>query len=47
MRNEGDKLRHEKMTVVIWHTLLQRPVVVAGRRAAIGRPPEAVLTLLR
>ena len=27
--------------------LLQRPVVVAGKRAAIGRPPEAVLPLLR
>lgn len=27
--------------------LLQRPVVVAGPRAAIGRPPEAVLPLLR
>lgn len=27
-------------------TLLQRPVVVAGKRAAIGRPPEAVLSLL-
>lgn len=26
--------------------LLQRPVVVAGKRAAIGRPPEAVLPLL-
>jgi len=27
--------------------LLQRPIVVAGTRAAIGRPPEAVLPLLR
>jgi arsenate reductase len=27
--------------------LLQRPVVVSGKRAAIGRPPEAVLTLLK
>lgn len=26
--------------------LLQRPVVVSGKRAAIGRPPEAVLALL-
>ena len=26
--------------------LLQRPIVVAGTRAAIGRPPEAVLPLL-
>ena len=27
--------------------LLQRPVVVSGRGAAIGRPPEAVLSLLK
>ena len=27
--------------------LLQRPVVVAGKKAAIGRPPEAVLPLLK
>ncbi len=27
--------------------LLQRPIVVAGKRAALGRPPEAVLPLLK
>jgi arsenate reductase len=27
--------------------LLQRPIIVSGRRAAIGRPPEAVLPLLK
>jgi len=27
--------------------LLQRPIVVVGKRAAIGRPPEAVLPLLK
>lgn len=27
--------------------LLQRPVVVKGKRAAIGRPPEAVLAILK
>ena len=27
--------------------LLQRPIVVTGSRAAIGRPPEAVLPLLK
>jgi arsenate reductase (glutaredoxin) len=27
--------------------LLQRPIVVAGKRAVIGRPPEAVLPLLK
>ena len=27
--------------------LLQRPIVVSGSRAAIGRPPESVLALLK
>ena len=27
--------------------LLQRPIVVKGKRAAIGRPPEAVLAILK
>lgn len=27
--------------------LLQRPIAVSGRKAAIGRPPEAVLPLLK
>ncbi|TBR28356.1 MAG: arsenate reductase (glutaredoxin), partial [Reyranella sp.] len=27
--------------------LLQRPIVVKGAHAAIGRPPEAVLPLLK
>jgi len=27
--------------------LLQRPIVVSGKNAAIGRPPEAVLPLLK
>ena len=26
--------------------LIERPIVVAGRRAAIGRPPESILPLL-
>ena len=27
-------------------SLIQRPIVIAGTRAAIGRPPEAVLAIL-
>lgn len=33
--------------IVAHPILLQRPVVVASARAVIGRPPEAVLPLLR
>ena len=33
--------------IALHPVLLQRPVVVAGERAAIGRPPEAVLPLLK
>ncbi len=33
--------------IVAHPILLQRPIVVAGKKAAIGRPPEAVLPLLK
>ena len=40
--------RADIVTPIAAHpVLLQRRVVVAGRRAAVGRPPEAVLALLK
>jgi arsenate reductase (glutaredoxin) len=33
--------------IAVHPILLQRPIVVVGKRAAIGRPPEAVLPLLK
>jgi arsenate reductase len=33
--------------IVAHPILLQRPIVVSGKKAAIGRPPEAVLPLLK
>lgn len=39
--------RKEVVDLIAAHPiLLQRPVVVAGTRAAIGRPPEAVLGVI-
>lgn len=35
------------MAIAAHPVLLQRPIVVKGKRAAIGRPPEAVLPLLK
>lgn len=32
--------------MVQYPILIQRPIVVAGGKAAIGRPPEAVLSIL-
>ncbi|MFI5030711.1 MAG: arsenate reductase (glutaredoxin) [Reyranellales bacterium] len=34
-------------TIAAHPILLQRPIVVSGKKAAIGRPPEAVLPLLK
>ena len=40
----GDALLHEMADQPI---LIERPIVSDGRRAVIGRPPEAVLTFLK
>jgi arsenate reductase len=42
-----DPTDEEVVDAIVKHPiLLQRPIVVAGDRAAIGRPPEAVLDIL-
>jgi arsenate reductase (glutaredoxin) len=48
-RKKGELSKTEIAEAIARHPiLLQRPVVVAaGKRAAIGRPPEAVLPLLK
>ena len=44
---KADLTRADIAKVIAAHPiLLQRPVVVSGRKAAIGRPPEAVLAIL-
>ncbi len=47
-KKKADLGKAEVAKAIATHpVLLQRPIVVAGTRAAIGRPPEAVLPLLR
>jgi arsenate reductase len=47
-RKKAELSRAEVASAIARHPiLLQRPIVVSGGRAAIGRPPEAVLPLLR
>jgi arsenate reductase len=41
------KAEMSKAAIATHPILLQRPIVVAGKKAAIGRPPEAVLPLLK
>jgi arsenate reductase len=46
-KKKADLAKAEIAAAIAAHPiLLQRPIVVAGSRAAIGRPPEAVLPLL-
>jgi arsenate reductase len=47
-KNKAEMSKAEIARAIAAHPiLLQRPIVVAGRRAAIGRTPEAVLPLLK
>ncbi|HSI00979.1 MAG TPA: arsenate reductase (glutaredoxin) [Reyranella sp.] len=47
-KNKGEMSRADIAKAIAAHPiLLQRPIVVSGKKAAIGRPPEAVLPLLK
>lgn len=45
--DDSKPTRRQLIDAIVAHPrLLQRPIVVAGAKAAIGRPPEAVLAIL-
>ena len=47
-KKKTEMSKAEVVKAIVAHPiLLQRPIVVAGKKAAIGRPPEAVLPLLK
>jgi arsenate reductase len=47
-KTKADLGKSDIAKAIVQHpVLLQRPIVVAGKRAAIGRPAEAVLPLLK
>jgi arsenate reductase len=47
-KKKADMSRADIVKAIAAHPiLLQRPIVVSGKKAAIGRPPEAVLPLLK
>ena len=47
-KKKADMSKADIAKAIVAHPiLLQRPIVVAGKKAAIGRPPEAVLSLLK
>jgi arsenate reductase len=45
--DEPSLTRDQLITAMVAHPILiQRPIVIANGKAAIGRPPEAVLSIL-
>jgi arsenate reductase (glutaredoxin) len=47
LRPDDDRSRAEWLALLAGHpALIERPILWHGDRAVIGRPPEAVLTLL-
>ena len=47
-KKKSEMSKADVVKAIVAHPiLLQRPIVVAGKKAAIGRPPEAVLPLLK
>jgi arsenate reductase len=47
LAREDPRSREEWLELLCAHPILiERPIVVRGERAALGRPPEAVLELL-
>jgi len=45
--NDDSLSRDELIAAMVTHPkLIERPVVIRGERAALGRPPEAVLEML-
>ncbi|HEX5050066.1 MAG TPA: arsenate reductase (glutaredoxin) [Gammaproteobacteria bacterium] len=47
-RRHPQPTRDQLLDLLVAHPhLMQRPIVEVGKRAAIGRPPERVLDLLR
>jgi arsenate reductase (glutaredoxin) len=47
-KKKGDLSKADIARAIAQHPiLLQRPVAVSGKKAVLGRPPEAVLALLK